>query len=92
MGSEEHWNENIADAYKQFLLSGGTNYSNIPHNRRKVFRKRSKDFCVRDGKLYYQNTPGLIRLAIGSKEEQRVVFQVNALARNVFIARSIPRC
>jgi histidinol-phosphate/aromatic aminotransferase/cobyric acid decarboxylase-like protein len=85
--SEEHWNEDIAEAFKEFVVSGGTNYSNIPHNKRKAFRKRAKDFCVKDGKLYYQKTPGLLRLAIGSKEEQRMVFQVNALASFVSLCQ-----
>ena len=63
------------NSYKEFLVSGGTSYTDIPSRKQKSFR-RAKDFTVQDGRLYYTKTPGLLRLALGSKNEQVVPFRL----------------
>ena len=59
---------------KEFLVSGGTNYNDIPKIKYKLHRRRENDFTVHDGGLYYTKTPGLLRLAFGSKNDQNCVF------------------
>ena len=66
------------NSYKEFLVSGGTNCTDIPSRKRKSFRRRAKDFTVQDGRLYYTKTPDLLRLALGSKNEQDRAFQASA--------------
>ena len=78
----EYWNEEIVENYKEFLLSAGKKYPNLPKDKRRNFRKRAGDFVVQEGKLYYAKTKGSLRLALGSREEQQRAFQVRMLASN----------
>ena len=74
--AKEYWGEEVVQAYKEFLLSSGKKYPDLPKDQRRNFRKRASDFVVQDGKLYYKKTTGFLRLALGSEEEQQRVFQV----------------
>ena len=48
--------------------------------KQRNFRKRAKDFVIKQGMLYYKNKKnGELRLAISSKEEQQRVFMVHIM-------------
>ena len=74
-----HWNEIVAGNIKEYLVHG--NYpSDLPSSesvKRRNFRKRAKDFVVKNDRLYYvDKKDGSLRIAIYSKEEQERVFHV----------------
>ena len=51
-----HWNEELAETYTLYLLSGGkSTMHDLPTNKRSNFRKRASDFVVRVGNLNYKN-------------------------------------
>ena len=73
-----HWDETVARNIKQYLIN--REYpSDLPTSKsikRRNFRKRVNDFVVQNDTLYYvHKKAGHLRLAVYSKEEQRV-FQV----------------
>ena len=74
-----HWNEIVARNIKEYLVHGKYP-ADLPSServKRRNFRKRAKDFMVKNDKLYYvDKKTGSLRLAIYSKEEQGRVFQV----------------
>lgn len=74
-----HWNEIVVRNIKEYLVHGKYP-SDLPSSesvKRRNFRKRAKDFMVKNGNLYYiDKKSGSLRLAIYSKEEQERVFQV----------------
>lgn len=70
----EHWNEEIALSFKDYLISGRYPDS-LPSEKRRNFRKRANDFSVVDGELYYKKS-GALRLALYRKEDCIRVFQV----------------
>ena len=45
------WNEEVVEAYKLFLLSGGKDFLDLPKGKRSNFRRRASDFAVREGNL-----------------------------------------
>lgn len=80
-----HWNEIVARNIKEYLVSGKYP-SDLPSSesvKRRNFRKRAKDFIVKNDRLYYVDKKnGSLRLAIHSKEEQERAFQVCCLVSN----------
>ena len=56
---------------KEFLLSTGKEYLDLPKDKRTIFRKRAGDFVVQERKLDYAKTKGSLRWALGSGEEQQ---------------------
>ena len=79
--SNVNWSEETAQSYREFHLSGEITYpNNLSKDSKKNFRRRARDFTMQDGKLYYTRKGGL-RLAITSKEEQRI-FQVSQIMNN----------
>ena len=75
----EHWNEAVAEGYKEFLLSGGKNYPvDMAKEKKRNFRKRAQDFVVHEGRLYYAKG-GSLRLALTNRDEQLRVFQVSII-------------
>lgn len=75
--SNEHWNEEIALGYKEYLVSG--KYPDyLPKEKRRNFRKRACDFEVKDGELYYKKS-GDSRLALYKSDDWLRVFQVSPL-------------
>jgi hypothetical protein len=72
-----HWDEAIAQSYKEFLLSNGNVYpENLCKTKRRNFRKRAGDFEVNGGQLYYIKS-GCLRLALSKREDWQRVFQVS---------------
>ena len=71
-----HWNEIVARNIKEYLVHGKYP-SDLPSSesvKRRNFRKRAKDFMVKNDNLYYIDKKSKLRLAIYSKEEQERVF------------------
>ena len=50
VGSEkEHWNEEIVETYREFLLSGKKTYPDLPTRKRRNFRNKAEIFLCRKG-------------------------------------------
>ena len=73
-GKKAYWNETVVFNIKEYLLHG-VYPPELPSSEKRNFRKRAQDFKIESGQLYYYKQ-GEIRLAIGSKEDQRRIFQV----------------
>ncbi len=74
--SNSHWNADITESYKVFLLCNGTQYpTNVTQNMKRNFKKRDSDFEVLDGQLFYKKSGGR-RLALSDSKEWLHVFQV----------------
>ena len=70
----EHWNEEIALNFKEYLMSG--RYPDtLPKEKRRNFRKRANDFEVMDGKLFYKKS-GSLRLALYRNDDWLLAFEV----------------
>ena len=73
------WCEEVARNITKYLNSGEypPNLPPCEKVKRRNFRKRAKDFVVKQERLYYKNKKdGVLRLAISTKEEQQRVFMV----------------
>ena len=73
----QFWNEQIASDLKNYVQFG-VYPGDLPKDKRRNFRKRAKDFEVKDGELYY-NKSGSLRLALSKSDEWLRAFQVRGL-------------
>ena len=68
------WNKRIVMDFKIYLQCGEYP-GDLLKEKRRNFRKRAKDFVVKDGELYYKKS-GDLRLALSTSDEWLRAFQV----------------